>query len=171
MKWDKPMAISSTVGCCFAFQHVMRAVDAFRKRSAHNPAREPLVVNPPFFILKGFPRFWSEKDRLWQVPGDSGNPELTQTLSAFKDDLESGVKVQYARGGAFGEGILMRLSSIPVWIRDCKYHGSCLISYFQDINTAMMFIPEMGMKVECRLSIVFSYQRFTSEVVGYGCMW
>lgn len=86
----------------------------FRKRDTHNTPREALVVDPPYFILKGFPRYWSKKDNSWRVPGDSGNPDLTRALSDFKADLVGGVKVQYARGGAFGEGILWRMGNTPL---------------------------------------------------------
>lgn len=64
------------------------------------------MVSPPFFVLKGFPRYQQREQGkcVWKVPGDSGNPALTHALSGFKDDLRGGVKVQYNKDGAIGEG-------------------------------------------------------------------
>lgn len=64
---------------------------------------DPLVVDPPFIILKGIPRKKGE-DKKWFVPDDSGNPALTSGLRDFQHQLANSVKVVYGRMGAFGEG-------------------------------------------------------------------
>lgn len=84
------------------------------------------MVSPPYFILKGFPRYKVKEEGrwIWKVPGDSGNPALTRFLSTFKDKFSGGVKVQYNRDGAIGEGTLKITNAVFIQVCICCNLGT-----------------------------------------------